>query len=182
VTILSPQSPPVTPILANSSIIWYHLARLGSPTLSELFDSVRCLTLHCGGGYVIQSKLYQKDINCKNWQKSPPVVRLISVSNVAPLVGLPRMPSANSPGIIKGVQYGTTFRSAFTQPGSPWPGRPDRSHRSPNYNKARELAKLLRVSRGHIYKLAKSIIPCFHLGTSVRFDPRAVAEFLRNEA
>jgi excisionase family DNA binding protein len=48
--------------------------------------------------------------------------------------------------------------------------------------KAREMAELLRVSRGQIYKLAKTTIPCFHLRTSVRFDPHSVAEWLRDEA
>jgi excisionase family DNA binding protein len=44
------------------------------------------------------------------------------------------------------------------------------------------MAKLLQVSRGQIYKLAKSTIPSFHLGTSVRFDPHSVAKWLREEA
>jgi excisionase family DNA binding protein len=49
--------------------------------------------------------------------------------------------------------------------------------------KARELARLLGVSRGHVYKLAQSCtLPSFHLGTGVRFDPHSVAEFLRNQA
>jgi excisionase family DNA binding protein len=46
----------------------------------------------------------------------------------------------------------------------------------------KEMAKLLSVSRGQIYKLAKSTIPSFHLGTTVRFDPHSVAKWLRDEA
>ena len=43
-----------------------------------------------------------------------------------------------------------------------------------------ELAFLLGVSRITIFKLAKAgRIPCFHVGTCVRFDPKEVAEWLR---
>jgi hypothetical protein len=45
----------------------------------------------------------------------------------------------------------------------------------------KELAPLLR-SRKNLYKLARTTIPSFHLGTGVRFDPHSVAEWLRNEA
>jgi excisionase family DNA binding protein len=46
--------------------------------------------------------------------------------------------------------------------------------------KAGELASLLSVSRITIFKLAKAgRIPSFHVGTCVRFDPRAVANWLR---
>jgi excisionase family DNA binding protein len=45
--------------------------------------------------------------------------------------------------------------------------------------KAGELAKLLGVTRQHIYKMAAaSVIPCFRIGTAVRFDPKQVAEWL----
>ena len=45
---------------------------------------------------------------------------------------------------------------------------------------ARELADLLNVSKITIFKLAKAgRIPCFRIGTCVRFDPRAVANWLR---
>jgi excisionase family DNA binding protein len=38
----------------------------------------------------------------------------------------------------------------------------------------------LAVSRITIFKLAKARrIPCFRIGTCVRFDPRAVANWLR---
>ena len=47
--------------------------------------------------------------------------------------------------------------------------------------KAAELAELLAVSRITVFKLAKAgRIPCFRVGTCVRFDPRAVAKWLRN--
>jgi excisionase family DNA binding protein len=45
--------------------------------------------------------------------------------------------------------------------------------------KAGELAKLLGVTRQHIYKMAAaSVIPSFRIGAAVRFDPRQVAEWL----
>jgi excisionase family DNA binding protein len=45
--------------------------------------------------------------------------------------------------------------------------------------KAAELAKLLAVTRQHIYKLAAAgTLPSFRVGAAVRFDPRAVAEWL----
>jgi excisionase family DNA binding protein len=45
---------------------------------------------------------------------------------------------------------------------------------------ADELAEMLTVSRITIFKLAKTgRIPCFRIGTCVRFDPRAVATWLR---
>ena len=46
---------------------------------------------------------------------------------------------------------------------------------------ADELAPLLGVSLPQLYKLAKKTIPSFHIKTSVRFDPRSVAQWLRNE-
>lgn len=46
--------------------------------------------------------------------------------------------------------------------------------------KAVELAELLSVSPISIYKLAKANrLPCFRIGSCVRFDPRAVARWLR---
>lgn len=45
--------------------------------------------------------------------------------------------------------------------------------------KASELAKLLGVTKQHIYKMAAArAIPSFRIGTAVRFDPREVAEWL----
>ena len=46
---------------------------------------------------------------------------------------------------------------------------------------AEELAKLLSVSKVTVFKLAaKGRIPSFRVGTCVRFDPRAVARWLRS--
>ena len=43
-----------------------------------------------------------------------------------------------------------------------------------------ELAELLAVSRITIFKQAKAgRIPCFRIGSCVRFDPRAIANWLR---
>lgn len=48
--------------------------------------------------------------------------------------------------------------------------------------KASELAKLLGVTRQQIYKLAAAkSIPSFRIGTSVRFDPNDVAEWLERK-
>ena len=45
---------------------------------------------------------------------------------------------------------------------------------------AKELAGFLRVSEITIFKhAAAGRIPSFHVGTCVRFDPRAVANWLR---
>ena len=45
---------------------------------------------------------------------------------------------------------------------------------------AKNLAQLLQVSEVTIYKLAKAHkLPSFRIGTAVRFDPRAVAQWLR---
>jgi excisionase family DNA binding protein len=47
---------------------------------------------------------------------------------------------------------------------------------------ADELAGFLAVSRVTIFKHAKAgRIPSFRVGTCVRFDPRAVARWLRNQ-
>jgi excisionase family DNA binding protein len=48
---------------------------------------------------------------------------------------------------------------------------------------ATEVAELLAVSPITVYKMAKAgRLPSFRIGTSVRFDPRAVAEWLRANA
>jgi len=45
---------------------------------------------------------------------------------------------------------------------------------------AKNLAQLLQVSEVTVYKLAKANkLPSFRIGTAVRFDPRAVARWLR---
>jgi excisionase family DNA binding protein len=46
---------------------------------------------------------------------------------------------------------------------------------------ANELAELLAVSTITVYKMAKTgRLPSFRVGTAVRFDPCAVAEWLRH--
>jgi excisionase family DNA binding protein len=46
--------------------------------------------------------------------------------------------------------------------------------------KAGELAKLLGVTRQHIYKMAAGgILPSFRVGAAVRFDPKQIAEWLK---
>jgi len=48
---------------------------------------------------------------------------------------------------------------------------------------ASEVAALLAVSPITIYKMAKAgRLPSFRIGTAVRFDPRALAEWLRSNA
>jgi excisionase family DNA binding protein len=47
---------------------------------------------------------------------------------------------------------------------------------------ARQLAAVLAVSTIAIYKHAKAgRLPCFRIGTSVRFCPKAVADWLRGQ-
>lgn len=47
---------------------------------------------------------------------------------------------------------------------------------------ANELAVLLAVSHKTLFKQAKrGRIPCFHVGTCVRFDPFSVAKWLRRQ-
>lgn len=46
---------------------------------------------------------------------------------------------------------------------------------------ADEVARLLGVSKKHVYKqAARGAIPSFRFGAAVRFDPGAVAQWLRN--
>jgi excisionase family DNA binding protein len=57
---------------------------------------------------------------------------------------------------------------------------PDQIERIGHAITAVDLAQLLGVSRVTIFKQAKAgRIPCFRIGTCIRFDPRAVAEWLR---
>ena len=57
---------------------------------------------------------------------------------------------------------------------------PDRIEQFGHALTAAELAQLLAVSRITVFKMAKAgRIPCFRIGTCVRFDPRAVAQWLR---
>ena len=58
----------------------------------------------------------------------------------------------------------------------------DRIERFGRAMTATQLAALLSVSRILLYRLAKkSRIPSFRIGTCVRFDPRAVATWLRKQ-
>jgi len=48
---------------------------------------------------------------------------------------------------------------------------------------AGELSEFLNVSEVTVFKLAAAgRIPCFRIGTCVRFDPRAVANWLRSSS
>lgn len=45
---------------------------------------------------------------------------------------------------------------------------------------AADLAVLLTIAKATIFKMAKQgRIPCFRIGTAVRFDPHSVAQWLR---
>jgi excisionase family DNA binding protein len=58
----------------------------------------------------------------------------------------------------------------------------DRIERLGRAMTAKQLATVLAVSRIVVYKLAKAgRIPSFRIGTCVRFDPKAVANWLRRQ-
>ena len=60
---------------------------------------------------------------------------------------------------------------------------PDRIEKFSHALTAAELAELLAVSRITVFKLARSgRIPSFRVATCVRFDPRAVAQWLRQRS
>ena len=43
-----------------------------------------------------------------------------------------------------------------------------------------ELAEAMNVSRGQVYKLAAAQdIPCIRIGTSIRFDPRDIRDYVK---
>jgi excisionase family DNA binding protein len=47
--------------------------------------------------------------------------------------------------------------------------------------KTSEVAKLLEVTRQHIYCLAaQGLIPCFRVGGAIRFDPQELAAWLKS--
>jgi excisionase family DNA binding protein len=57
---------------------------------------------------------------------------------------------------------------------------PDQIERITHALTAVEVAAYLSVSRITVFKLAKAgRIPCFRIGTCVRFDPRVLATWLR---
>jgi len=46
-----------------------------------------------------------------------------------------------------------------------------------------EVAEILNISERQVYKLASlNIIPCFRVGSSIRFDPSQVAAWLRQKS
>jgi len=48
---------------------------------------------------------------------------------------------------------------------------------------ARQVAEFLAISPITVYKMAKAgRLPSFRVGTAVRFDPRAIAQWLRGNA
>ena len=58
----------------------------------------------------------------------------------------------------------------------------DRIERFSRALTAKQLAAVLAVSKIVIYKLAKAgRLPSFRIGTCVRFDPKAVANWLRGQ-
>jgi excisionase family DNA binding protein len=58
----------------------------------------------------------------------------------------------------------------------------DRIERMESAMNAEQLAQILNVSKITIFKHAKAgRIPSFRIGTCVRFDPRAVAKWLRTQ-
>jgi|SRR5215469_10222547 len=58
----------------------------------------------------------------------------------------------------------------------------ERIERTGHALNANELAQLLNVSRITIFKhAAAGRIPAFRIGTSVRFDPKALADWLRRQ-
>jgi excisionase family DNA binding protein len=46
-----------------------------------------------------------------------------------------------------------------------------------------EVAEILNISERQVYKLvSESVIPSFHIGSSIRFDPSLIAAWLRQKA
>jgi excisionase family DNA binding protein len=79
------------------------------------------------------------------------------------------------------IQFEGLSRPEFALAGPPL-SLADRIERFGHALNARQLAVLLAVSTIVIYKLAKSNrIPSFRIGTCVRFDPKAVAAWLRGQ-
>ena len=57
---------------------------------------------------------------------------------------------------------------------------PEQIEQSDHALTADDLARLLRVHKLTVYRLAQAgTLPCFRVGTCVRFEPRAVAAWLR---
>ena len=69
----------------------------------------------------------------------------------------------------------------FSRP-TPILSLPERIERIDHALTAEDLAKLLCISKITVFKQAKAgRIPSFRVGTCVRFDPRAVANWLRKQ-
>lgn len=63
---------------------------------------------------------------------------------------------------------------------SPAPSLADRIEAIPHALTAEEVAAFLSISRITVFKYAKrGIIPSLRFGTSVRFDPSAIAKYVR---
>jgi len=78
---------------------------------------------------------------------------------------------------IKPIRYSETFREQMHSSGFSLPQRIEGIRRAIT---ASEVAALLSVSPITVYKMAKAgRMPSFRVGTAVRFDPRALAEWLR---
>jgi excisionase family DNA binding protein len=59
-------------------------------------------------------------------------------------------------------------------------GLPEQIASLPRALTAKEIAVLLRVTPRTIYRMARTAaIPCIRIGTCVRFDPAAIADWLR---
>jgi len=86
--------------------------------------------------------------------------------------------SGSSPPASGNIWTTTTFQSRAAPPGGL--SLADRIERMERALNAKELASFLNVSRITIFKQAKAgRIPSFRIGTCVRFDPRAVSQWLR---
>jgi excisionase family DNA binding protein len=79
------------------------------------------------------------------------------------------------------IKFGERRASEIERQGQPL-ALADRIERFGHALNARQLAALLAVSTIVVYKLAKSNrLPSFRIGTCVRFDPKAVANWLRGQ-
>ena len=89
-------------------------------------------------------------------------------------VGRPHLPAGNGVGgrklNVRRLDIGADFPRSL----------PEQLENMVHALTAKTLAQLLQVSQVTIYKLAKAHkLPSFRVGTAVRFDPRAVAQWLR---
>jgi excisionase family DNA binding protein len=81
--------------------------------------------------------------------------------------------------VITDFKFGERRASEIARQGQPL-ALADRIERFGRALNATQLAAVLAVSKIVIYKLAKAgRIPSFRIGTCVRFDPKAIAAWLR---